>query len=639
MKEKYEILFSPFTIRGLTLKNRLIMPPMGTGFATAFGAVTSRLIAYHRARATGGVGINIVENTAVEARGKLNRQMLGIYDDDHIPGLASLAEAVHSAGGKIAIQLGHVGRRAASTLNGGWRPWAPSSIPELGGETPNEMVPSQIDYIQDCYRQAARRAKAAGFDAVEMHAAHGYLVHQFLSPLSNKRSDRYGGSLENRARFALETLACIRKEVGDDFPVFCRISADEFIQGGSDLSEATAFARLLEKGGADVIDISAGVLESAERTVPPMAVDHGCNVEFAEEIKKSTSLPVICVGRIKTLEEAETILRKKSADLIAMGRALIADPDLPQKTLAGGVVRPCIGCNQGCIDRLYQGLTLTCLVNARAGREDQIPRLTKTRKTKKIAVIGGGPAGMEFARVAAERGHQVTLYEKEKELGGNFRLATLPPKKGEISDFLQYLTRSIRDLGVITKTGTAIAPEDLCQMNAFDEIVIAVGGVPICLPLQVAKSGVVLAEDVLQDKVSLGPKVVVIGGGMVGSETAEWIAHKGKEVIIVEMMGEIARDMESRTRKLLMRRLEACKVEMLCNTRVECIEKNKVICCEGGLRFEIGGVDSVVLALGYRAAPFALPAEPERIHKIGDCVQPRKALEAIHEGFLLGVEI
>jgi 2,4-dienoyl-CoA reductase-like NADH-dependent reductase (Old Yellow Enzyme family)/thioredoxin reductase len=638
VKEKFEKLFSPFQVKNLVLKNRLVYPPIGTGYATSFGAVTPRLIAYHRQRAAGGVGINLVEFTVVEASGNVNTHMLGIYDDSHIPGLKTLTQAVHEVSGKIGVQIGHGGRRARSSINGGHRPWAPSPIPELGGEHPNEMKQSQIDYIQECFQKAAKRAKQAGFDAVELHAAHGYLIHQFLSPLSNRRTDPYGGSLENRARFALETLSRIREGVGDEFPIFCRINGDDFLEGGSSLAEAKQFAKLLEKAGADVIDISAGVPETSERVVPPMAVDHGCNVGMSKEIKRQVNLPVICVGRIKSLEEAEAILRGESADLIAMGRALIADPELPQKTLVGGNIRPCIGCNQ-CIDRLYKGMAITCLVNARVGREVQDPSFAKAPTVKKIAVIGGGPAGLEFARVASARGHEMTLYEKEKALGGKFRIGSIPPKKNEISEFVEYLIRSIRASGVIVQTGVSIGPENLDPLLAFDEVVVAVGGVPIRLPLPEAQSNVVLAEDVLEKKAHLGSRVVVIGGGLVGCETADWIAAEGRAVTLIEQLPEIARDMESRTRKLLLERLEILKVEIICHTRVERFEGDKVVCSHGGVRFEIEGVDNFVLALGYRADPFIPQLKNKKVHRIGDCVQPRKALEAVHEGFLLGLEI
>jgi 2,4-dienoyl-CoA reductase-like NADH-dependent reductase (Old Yellow Enzyme family)/thioredoxin reductase len=639
MKEEFEILFSPFTIKSLQLKNRLVMPPMGTSYATTLGEVTPRFVSYHRERAAGGVGINMVEFTFVEAWGRLSTYQLGIYDDSHVPGLKALAEAVHQAGGKIGIQIGHAGRRARSAINGGRRPWAPSPIPELGGETPYEMNPSQIDYIQECFKKAARRAKQAGFDAVELHTAHGYLIHQFLSPLSNNRSDRYGGSLENRARFALETLARIREGVGDEFPVFCRVSGDEFLEGGSSLAETKGFAKLLEKGGADAIHVSAGVLESAEKTVPPMAVEHGCNVGMTEEIKRHIKLPVICVGRIKTLGEAERILQKKSADLIAMGRALIADPDLPRKTREGGSVRPCIGCNQGCIDRLYNGVAITCLVNARAGRELQIPSLGKAPVSKKIAVIGGGPAGLEFARVASERGHKVTLYEKGRELGGRFRIAALPPKRGEIIEFVEYLIRSIRALGVKTEMGVSVKPEDLAKRGDFDEVVVAVGGVPIPFPMAEVPANVSFAEEVLQKEAPPGGKIVVIGGGMVGCETAEWLAEKGGRVTLLEQMPQIAGDMELRTRKLMLARLDSNRVEILCNVVVEGLEKDRVVYREGGLRFEMKGVDHIVLALGYKANDFNPPTPPGKTHRIGDCLRPRKAIEAVHEGFLLGIEI
>jgi 2,4-dienoyl-CoA reductase-like NADH-dependent reductase (Old Yellow Enzyme family)/thioredoxin reductase len=636
MKDKFEILLSPLTIRNLELKNRIVLPPMGTEYATSYGAVTPRLIAYHKERAAGGVGLNIVEHTVVEPRGKVSHHMLGIYDDSHIAGLQSLVETIHNEGGKAAIQLGHGGRRATSSIND-CRPMAPSAEAELGFEFPHEMTASQIDYIQDCWRKAARRAKKAGFDAVEIHMAHGYLIHQFLSPLSNKRSDQYGGNFENRSRFALEILSRVRKEVGDDYPVFCRINGDEFVKGGWSIVESKQFAKSLESNGADVIDVSMGVPESAERTIPPMALKRGCNVDLTKEIKQQVNIPVICVGRIIHLDQAEAILQQKAADLVAMGRAHLADPQFIRKELAGENARPCIGCNQGCIDRLYQGVAITCLVNARAGREYQFPSLEKAKVSKKIAVIGGGPAGLEFARVASLRGHKVTIFEKESELGGRFRIGSIPPHKEELMNFLDYLINSIQSLGVEIKTGVSIESEDLDELKDFEEIVVAVGGTPIDI-FQTDAENVFLAEDVLKNKIRLGSHVVVIGGGLVGSETADWIASNNSHVTLLEMLPEIATDMEPRTRKLLIERLHSNHVEIICNTPVERVENNKVFCCQNGLKFEIDNVDQIILAFGYKESPLH-KAQSNKVYRIGDCVESRKALDAVHEGFLLGYRI
>jgi 2,4-dienoyl-CoA reductase-like NADH-dependent reductase (Old Yellow Enzyme family)/thioredoxin reductase len=637
--EKYAAVFSPIEIKNLLLKNRIVFPPMATWYATSFGEVTPRLISYHRERAAGGIGLNFVEFTVIDPHGKLDPHMLGVYDDAQIPGLKALALAVHDAGGKIALQISHAGRRARSSNNGGHRPWAPSLVAELGGEIPSEMNQAQIEFIQECFKKAALRAKRAGFDAVEVHCAHGYMIHQFLSPLSNRRTDRYGGNLENRSRFALETVACVRQAVGDEFPLFCRVSGDEFIDGGSSLEEAKVFAKSLERAGADCIDVSAGVYETAERTVPPMAMDRGCNIGLAREIKPHVNVPVIGVGRIKTLEEAEAILQDGAADLVAMGRALIADPELLQKAREEGNIRPCIACNQGCIERLYHGLAITCLVNARTGREYQIPSLSKTATVKKIAVIGGGPSGLEFSRVAAERGHKVTLFEKEVQLGGRLRIASIPPKKGEIKDFCEYLIRAVTELGVEIKTGAFVEAKNLAQIDDFDEIVIASGGEPISLPAPEAQFNVVFAEDVLQNKVNVGEKTVVIGGGMVGCETAEWLARSGKQVVILEQLPQLANDVEVRTRKLLLNRLQANKVEISCNTRVESLAGHKVVCSQGGIRAEIEEVDTIILALGYKANVLIPESQSRKVHKIGDCLQPRNAITAVHEGFLLGIEL
>jgi thioredoxin reductase len=501
------------------------------------------------------------------------------------------------------------------------------------------MSQSQIEYMQSCFQQAARRAKQAGFDAVEVHNAHGYLIHQFLSPLSNQRADKYGGTLENRARFALEVLARVREAVGAEFPIFCRISGDEFIDGGASLAEMKLVTKLLEKGGADVIDVSVGALESTERTIPPQAFEHGCNIGLAAEIKRSVNIPVIGVGRIKTLQEADTLLRDKKVDLVAMGRALLADPELLQKARNGGNIRPCIACNQGCIGRLNLGVAITCLVNARVGREYQLRSLGKATAPKKIAVIGGGPAGMEFARVASSRGHKVTLFEKENKLGGRFRVAAIAPKKGEINEFIEYLSRSLRERGVEVKTGVLINAEELAKLDGFDDIVVAAGGDPVTFAVPGAQDNVATAEDVLQGKVALGSNIVVVGGGMIGCETAEWIAQDGKHVTLVEQLGQVATDLETRTRKLLLARLESEKVEIICNAKVESFGKDNIVCSQLGVQFEIEGINNIVLALGYGANSRMSQIQSAKVRKIGDCIEPRKALSAIHEGFLLGSRI
>jgi pyruvate/2-oxoglutarate dehydrogenase complex dihydrolipoamide dehydrogenase (E3) component len=305
----------------------------------------------------------------------------------------------------------------------------------------------------------------------------------------------------------------------------------------------------------------------------------------------------------------------------------------------GGNIRPCLACNQSCIGRLYAGLAITCLVNARAGREYELRSLAKAPVPKKIAVIGGGPGGMEFARVAAERGHKVILFEKEAALGGNFRIAAIPPKKGEIGDFVQYQSRALKELGVEIRTGVAIALQDLSGLNDFDEIVIAAGGDPIRPPAAEGQGNVCLPEDVLQNKVALGSNVVVIGGGMVGCETADWLAESGKQVTVLEQLPQLAADVEIRTRKMLLLRLASHKVNTICNAKAERFGKDKVVYSEGGVESTIEGVDNIVLALGYRPNGAISQLPSKKVHKLGDCVEPRKAMAAIHEGFLLGTRV
>jgi 2,4-dienoyl-CoA reductase-like NADH-dependent reductase (Old Yellow Enzyme family)/thioredoxin reductase len=638
---RFPLLFSPISINHLMLKNRIVMPPMCTAFATLPGAVTDRMVGYYGARARGGVGLINVEFSYVHPTGKSFKHMLGIHDDRLILGLKELTDAVHRGGAKIFVQISHAGRRTHSDIIGSL-PVAPSPIPRLGGEVPRELDNAEIEEILHAFVAAARRAKKSGFDGVMIHMAHGYLINQFLSPFSNKRTDCYGGDTKARARFALEILGGIRKEVGQDYPISCRISGDEYVKGGIDLAEAIRIAKLLEAHGSDAIEVSAGTHETPEVMNAPSYFPMGFLAHLSAGIKKEVKIPVGVVGRIHDPHLAETLLKEGKADLIAVGRGLIADPEWPNKVYGGKLddICPCLSCNQGCTDRMYYQHDISCTVNPSVGREISFP-ITPAKKKKKVFVLGGGPAGMEAARIAAMRGHAVTLYEKGSELGGQLKIASVPPSKESFEKLRKYLTREMEKLGVHVEHG--VIDQKGIQKLSPDVVVVATGGRPRALDLPGAETErVVSAWEVLSRAKKVGHRVVIIGAGQVGLETADLLLSEGKEIILIEMLKQVGSDMSPRARKMLLEKLARNWVEILTDSKVVSIEKDGVLFNRAGVFDRITGIDSIVVAVG------TIPEKPDLrplgkmkcpVWRIGDCSAPRKVFDAIQEGFWVGMEI
>jgi len=640
------VALRPAFIGRMELRNRLVMPAMATNFATPDGRVTERLIAYHRARAKGGVGLIVVEASYVHPGGKGFSNEVGIYNDDLIPGLKRLVEAVHDGGAKIAIQLFHAGRQTSSKITG--QPLvAPSSVRySPAEEMPKELSLEEIRSLLQAFKDAARRARVAGFDAVEIHGGHGYLLNQFFSPYTNKRTDRYGGSFENRVRFSLEVVAAVREAVGDDFPIIFRLSAEEYVSGGLTLEDTKLLAKEMVRAGVSALHVSAGIRESGAMITPPMAVPQGCYVGYAMSIKEAIGgkVPVIAVGRIRDPLMAEQIISQGKADFVAMGRALLADPDLPNKAAEGKFedIRRCIGCNEGCIGRLTKGLDITCTVNPLVGREAEFDLSQPAPRAKKVMVVGAGPAGLEAALIAALRGHRVTLYEREAELGGQVRVAAVPPYKAELRDLVDHLVGQVRKVGVTVKTEKEVTLGTV-EAASPDVIIVATGGVPVRPEIPGAdRDNVVLARDVLTGKARTGQRVVIVGGGLVGCETAEFLADKGKTVTVVEMLPAIASDVEARTRTLLLRRMKEKNITVMVETVVEEIGPNEVIVNTKGERGTIADVDTVVLAVGYRSDNTLLELLQKSGTKavgVGDCIKPRRILDAIHEGFRVAYKL
>lgn len=637
----FGLIFSPFTVGGLRLKNRILMAAMGNNFSHPQGTVSDRAIAYYRERAKGGTGLIITEATPVSLSGRHRGRGLCAYDDSFLPGLRRLAASVHDHGSAIALQLHHAGRLADPDITGS-PPLAPSPIPRApGAPVPKELSQDEIQEIIIQLGQAARRAKEAGFDAVEIHGAHGYLIYQFLSPRTNKREDFYGGNPENRVRFALEVLRQVRKEVGNSFPVLFRLSAREFSENGYSLEESLDWAIELERAGASALHVSGGTTESltgSAQVIPPMVFPEAYHVPLAAAIKKKVRIPVIAVGRLGTPAVAERVLDEGQADLIAAGRAFLCDPYWPLKAARGEKdrIRPCVACNH-CLWRLFQQEELTCFQNALLGNEEKY-RMDPVEKVKKVLIIGGGPGGLEAARVARKRGHQVTLLEKSPRLGGQMLLASIPPHKQTLSKAMDWLTREVDREGVEIKLNTEGNEENIAKENP-DTVIVATGARPIS-PDSFSGPKVLTAWEVLGDK-EVEKEALILGGGMVGMETAEFLSQKGCRVIVVEMTERLAADMEGTTRALLLERIALQKISSLLLTEVKDIRDGKVLVShDGNERWLEAG--TIILALGSRANNEilqALEGKVPQILPIGDCVEPRKAKEAIHEGFAAALQV
>jgi len=639
----FEKLFQPIKIGNLELKNRLIVPPMVVNFCTPDGMVTERFIKYHEAKAKGGWGLITIEQCPVIKAGKGHPGQPGLWSDEHIEGLSKLTERVHAAGAKISVQINHAGRQTMSFITG-TQPVAPSAIKDpLLPETPRELTIGEIHEIVKQFGDAALRAKKAGFDMVEEHAHASYLIASFLSPTSNKRTDQYGGSLLNRARFALEVLKSMREKVGPDFPIMFRFSADELIDGGLSIGDTIAIAQMVEEAGINALDVSVGNSFSYRYMVQPSAVSHAFLADIAQEFKKAVSIPVAVAGRINDPFIAESILKTGKADLISMGRTSLADPEFPNKIREGRMdeILYCIGCLQGCTGNVGYYKELVCLVNPVTGREEEYA-LNKAETSKKVLIAGGGIGGMEAAIVAARRGHDVSIYEKTNKLGGQWIFAAIPPTKTELNTLTIWQKNQLDNLGVKIHLNTEVTDE-IIQREKPDTLIVATGAQPIVPNIKgVNNENVVQAFDVLDSKVNVGNKVVVIGGGLVGSETANHLAAHGKQVVLIEMLDSIAKDGQLPANYFLFKSLEEQKVAIITSAKVAEIKSNSVIYEKDNTVCEINNVDSIILAIGARSVNTLsekLNGKVNEIIVIGDAKQARKAIDAVQEGFQAGLTL
>ncbi len=647
-------LFSPVQIGSMELKNRLVMAPMATGWANPDGSISDKLSSYLEARARGGAGLIITEVVTVDGKFPYVPATVGLWDDNQIPATRKLTDAIHSHGARIIPQLSHPGPESLSLLFGDTQPVGPSQmLCHSTGNSCRELSVEEIDQIVEQFAEAARRAREGGYDGIELHAAHSYmLLGSFISPLRNRRTDAYGGSIDGRLKLPLQVIERIRTTIGHDFPIFVRISGDELYPGGRDIRETQYIAPIMAGAGVNAFDISAGSYPHMSwRIIPPCGTPFGINTSYSRAVKEVVDIPVMTVGRINDPRFAEDILARNEADLLGMGRALLADPELPQKSIEGRFddIAPCTGCGVGCSRAQQDERNITCVINPAVGRERKT-QLIPTPTPGRVLVIGAGPGGLEAARVAALRGHHVILCEKGSKVGGQLNLATVPPMKQELSKWIQYLQTQIEKAGVDLRLRTEITAENIEQFKP-DTVIIATGGEPF-IPEFAVVSGKSLptAHDVLSGRITIqSGHVLVLGGGVVGCEVADFLANRGynqligrTDVTIITSKEEAGLKMVREIRTMTMQRLSEKGVKIITRARVTGIIDNGVKIERNGREEIITGADDIIVARGVKSVENLsdrIKDKIARVYIVGDCANPREAMEAIAEGSRVSREI
>lgn len=638
-------LFSPITINNRQLRNRCIVPAMVMNLCEEDGSCTERFAAYHEAKAKGGFAMIITEDFAItNVAGKGHQYIGGLWKDEHIPGFKEYTDRLHKWGALSIVQLHHPGRQIG--VIDADTPWAPSAIPcpFSPDMMPHEMTQAEIKLVVKQFGQAAARAKAAGFDGCELHGAHGYLIEEFMSPYSNKRTDEYGGDLCNRMRFALEIIHEVREQTGPDFIIGYKLSSDEWVSGGLTIEDTKAYVPFLEEAGVDYFGVSVGVYRSGDQIIPSMYTEHGWIANNAKEVKSVASVPVYAIGRINDTRVANAIIKSGKADMVAMGRQSIADPETPNKAKAGCFtdIRTCVGCLHGCDANVNLEKSGTCELNPIIGHESEAEYQTvMTDSPKNVLVIGAGPAGLEAAIGAAKRGHHVTVYDKDRWAGGKYRLASVPPCKGELGAFIVWQMHELKKLNVPVILNTPVTKE-LVESVKPDVVIAATGTTPV-VPKKIPgydKDIVVLGTDVLSGKANTGHNVVVIGGGHAGAETANHIASYMKNVTIVELQEDIAMDEVDTPRNGLLADLKKNGVRICTSTAVQEIKDHSVV-VSGKYNEEIE-CDTVVISIGHKPNTVLadeLKAAGYDVRVIGDAVSVGLVGPAVRAGYLEGRRI
>lgn len=651
-RQRYPNLFKAGRIGELETRNRIVRSPCCTGMGGMDGTVTDRLIRHYTELARGRPGLLIVEYSYIDkAASKSAQCQLGCADNEHIPGLAWLARTIQSHGVKAGLQLEHAGRQKFL----GTPPIkAPSRIPweelhAMGGSVPEELTFEEIQEIVRAFGEAARRAQLAGFDFVEIHGAHGYLITNFLSQRTNKRTDWYGGSLENRMRFLMQVVAEVRKKVGRGFPLGVRLSGTEYEPDGTTIEETVEVAKALEKAGIDVIHVSGGNHHQMHHQLSPLYLEPAHNVWAADAIRQAVDIPIIASGSLNTPELAESVLAEGKGDFVGLGRVLFADPLFPAKAEAGLAedIAPCIRCNDGCQERSFKRYqSVLCTVNPALGNEGMAGAVP-VRPGFRVAVVGGGPGGMQAAETLASRGARVTLFEK-RELGGLLIEGGAPSFKADLRLLANYQRNRMKKFGIEVVHREA-TPEDVAA-GGFDHVVVAIGGAPVARTFPGSeRANVVDGCAVLRGDAGAGGHVVVIGGGLVGCEAALHVAETASSVSVVtrreDFMGEggdAGIGVEASNRSALLEMFEQRKLAVRTGLHVVRIDDEGALFADAAGRQLRLPADSVVISSGFRAQPW-FAQELERLGvpatSIGDCVEPRKIYDAILEGYNVGLRL
>jgi 2,4-dienoyl-CoA reductase (NADPH2) len=663
-------LFESIKINTLEVKNRIYLPAMHLGMANNF-EVTDQIVEFYAERARGGAGMITVGYATVDDLSG-NTTNIGAHKDEFIPGLERLSNAIKDNGARSCVQINHAGRYNFSFFLDGKQPVAPSAIASrMTKETPKALETDEINQIIDNFAQAALRVKKAGYDAVEILSGTGYLISEFLSPLTNQRTDEYGGSLENRMRFGLEVMQAIRNQVGNNFPIIVRMNGNDFMPGGQGQDELREYAQaLVQEAGVDALCINVGWHEARIPQITA-AVPRGAFAYLSRGIKEVVDVPVIASHRINDPDTARELIADSMCDMVAMGRSLIADPYLPEKAKDGREeeILHCIACAQGCFDNLFKLKHVECLCNPRAGYEcDGVCTITET--PKKIMVIGGGAAGMSAAIAASDRGHDVTIYEKSDELGGQLYLAAAPPGREEFAELAYDLETKVyvNNINVILNH---TVDETFIDQEKPDHIILATGASPLAPPIPGADlPHVVQAWDVLADNVYTGKRVVIIGGGAVGVETALLLAEKGtlsadvlkflfvnkaetpetlyklatqgtKQVTVIEMINAIGKDFGKSTRWGMLQDVTRYGVESKLSSKALEITPTGIK-VETGQGIEEIPADTIVMATGSKSVndlADAIKSKDIPFDVIGDAGKIGMAFDAVHQGYKAGTNI
>ena len=636
------LLFTPYPIKHLELKNRIVLPPLASFLIKQGGGITDETVDHYRRRAAGGPAMVIMEACAISAEGVVSANQARIDEDRHLEGLSKIAAVIKSEGAIAAIQIHHAGRQTSAKVIGR-NPLAPSQLPcpTIRGDV-EPLTTGGIENIIGKFADAAVRAREAGFELLEIHGAHGYLINQFLSGYSNIREDEYGGDLARRARLATDIVTEIRRRLGPQYPLSFKISAQEFVPGGLDVDQSIEILQLLVNAGIDAVQVSAGNDSTPEWICQPMFMPKACLADSAARIKQVLDIPVMAVGRINDPWTAEEVIKADKADLVCIGRGLMADPEMPIKAREGRFdeIRICIACNT-CMQSIFKKGRLECLVNPVLGREKEM-QIVPARKTRKVMVVGGGPGGMNAAWVAAKRGHKVHLYERQPFLGGQLVPGSQTPYKREMQSLIHYQQKQMELNGVVCHLGREVTAETVKEVNP-DVVILATGSRPLLPHVRGIDNPIVCSFDAILNGKGLDDReTVVVGGGATGCEVAYHLTETGSSVTIVEMAPRVGGDLESVTRRLLVRKLRERNARILVGHRLLAVE-NEGVLVAGPDNKEIKiAAQRVVIAMGIRANDRIheqIKALGYGTHIIGDCLEPRSAKAAILDGARLGRSI